>query len=350
MENKINDNLVVSLGEIMLRLKSPNNLRLLQNPEFEATFGGGESNVVGSLAYLGMNSRYVTALPHNDLGDNIIRYLQQYNVDTSAIIRKNGRLGIYFLEAGSGPRPSKVIYDRENSVISKVSYGDFDWDKVFAKATWFHITGITPAISEKAAELAIYAVKEAKRRGLTVSCDLNYRKKLWKYGKSPHEIMSVLMEYVDVVIANEEDIQKTLNFTLDVEIGKDTLETQKYERMVSKVVETYSHLSHVAITLRESISANHNNWSAMLYDNHTKQFHYSRKYQLTDIVDRVGGGDSFAAGLIFGLLTKNSAHDAINFAVAASALKHTIFGDLNLSTVEEVENLLQGGGHGRVQR
>ncbi len=340
----------VCLGEIMLRLNSLGHERLFQQPMLKAQFGGGEANVAISLAHFGEFARFVTALPSNQIGDNVLHYLAGFHVDTSSIIRKNDRLGIYFLETGSGPRPSKVIYDRAYSAISKAKSNDFNWDAIFHNAHWFHITGITPALSPSAAELSITAVKEAKKRGITVSCDLNYRSKLWKYGKEPHEIMRELVKFVDIIIANEEDIQKVLNFELEQQIGGVTLAKEKYKTLITRVMKAYPHLSYIGITLRESFSASRNDWSAILYTKKEDQIFESRKYHLTNIVDRVGGGDSFGAGLIYGLNHMNNPQDAVNFAVAASALKHTIPGDVNLVTVKEVETLMHGEGHGRVQR
>ena len=340
----------VTLGEIMLRLNSPGHERLFQQPLLKAQFGGGEANVAISLANFGESTRFVTALPSNQIGDKVVQYLAGFHIDTSAIIRKNDRLGIYYLETGSGPRPSKVIYDRAYSAISKAKVSEFNWDKVFENAHWFHITGITPALSATAAELSLQAVQEAKKRNITVSCDLNYRSKLWKYGKKPHEIMRELVKFVDVIIANEEDIQNVLNFELDQQIGGVTLAKEKYKALITRVVKTYPHLSHIGITLRESFSASHNDWSAILYSKKEDHIVESTKYHLTNIVDRVGGGDSFGAGLIYGLNHMDNGQDAVNFAVAASALKHTIPGDANLVSVQEVKALMQGEGHGRVQR
>ncbi len=347
---KTQNRFYVSLGEIMLRLNSIGHERLFQQPLLEARFGGGEANVAISLANFGESTRLVTALPSNQIGDKVLQYLAGFHIDTSSIIRKNDRLGIYFLETGSGPRPSKVIYDRAHSAISKANSDEFDWDLIFSDAHWFHITGITPALSLSAAELSLVAVKEAKKRNITVSCDLNYRSKLWKYGNKPHEIMRELVKYVDVIIANEEDIQKVLNFELDQQIGGVTLAKEKYRKLIARVLETYPHLQYIGITLRESFSADNNDWSAILYSKKEDQVFESIKYHLTYIVDRVGGGDSFAAGLIYGLNHMDNSQDAVNFAVAASALKHTIPGDANLVSVDEVKALMQGEGHGRVQR
>jgi 2-dehydro-3-deoxygluconokinase len=347
---KITAGYYVTLGEIMLRLNSPGHERLLQQPFLKAQFGGGEANVAISLANFGESTRFVTALPSNQIGDKVMQYLAGFHVDTSAIIRKNDRLGIYFLEIGSGPRPSKVIYDRAYSAISKAQADEFNWDEVFENAHWFHITGITPALSATAAELSLHAVKEAKKRNITVSCDLNFRKKLWNYGKTAPDIMKKLLPYIDVVIANEEDIQKSLGMALDQQIGGVTLAKEKYKTLIARVVKTYPHLSHIGITLRESFSATRNDWSAILYSKKEDQIFESSKYHLNNIVDRVGGGDSFGAGLIYGLNHMENSQDAVNFAVAASALKHTIPGDVNLVSVQEVKELMQGEGHGRVQR
>ncbi len=340
---------VVTLGEIMLRLKSPALERFMQSPALEATFGGGEANVAVSLANYGSDARFVTALPDNPLADACIRELRGFGVDTSEIIKvKGSRLGIYFLESGSNQRPSKVIYDRADSAIATVDPSLFDFDKIFEDADWFHISGITPAISKSGAELSIAAVKAAQRLGVTVSCDLNYRKNLWKYGVEAKEIMREITKYVDVVIANEEDCQKSLGIENGAAVESGKLDTEKYEALAKNVMETFPNVKKIAITLRESKSANHNDWSACLYNG--KEFFLSRKYSITDIVDRVGGGDSFSGGLIYGLRTYKDDKKALEFAVAASCLKHTIVGDYNRVTVAEVESLMGGDGSGRVQR
>lgn len=341
---------IVTFGEIMLRLKSPGFERLFQSPTLEATFGGGEANVAVSCASYGMDASYVTVLPDNDIGLACARELRGFGVDTRDIVYTSGRMGIYFVESGAVQRPSKVIYDRAGSAIAEAKPGDIDWKKAFAGASWFHITGITPAISDGARLLAIESVKAAKALGLTVSCDLNYRKNLWKYGKTASEVMPELAKYVDVVIANEEDVQKALGISAEsaasVEDGK--LDTGVYERIAKAVMNAYPNVSRVAITLRESKSANHNDWSACLYNG--KEFLLSRKYQITHIVDRVGGGDSFSGGLIYGLNTYSDDRSALEFAVAASCLKHSIPGDYNRVSVKEVEALMKGSGSGRVQR
>ena len=341
---------VVPFGEIMLRLKSPAYERLFQSPVLEATFGGGEANVSVSLANYGMDTAFVSVLPKGDIGDACIRELRGFGVDTSKIVRKDGRMGIYYLETGAVQRPSKVIYDRAGSTIAEAVSGDIDWDKALEGATWFHVTGITPAISEGAAALTMEAVKAAKARGLEVSCDLNYRKKLWKWGKKADEVMKELVKYVDTVIANEEDFQMSLGISAEsssaVEEGQ--INVELYKAIAAKAMAEYPNIKRVAITLRESKSANHNDWSACLYNG--KDFYLSRKYAITDIVDRVGGGDSFGGGLIYGLNTYDDEKTALEFAVAASCLKHTILGDYNRVSASEVESLMKGSGTGRVQR
>ncbi|HBR01096.1 MAG TPA: 2-dehydro-3-deoxygluconokinase [Ruminiclostridium sp.] len=339
---------VITFGEIMLRLKPPALERFFQSPSFEATFGGGEANVAVSLANFNMPVSYVTVLPENDIGNACIGELRKFGVDTSMIKKGPGRMGIYFLEAGANQRPSKVVYDREYSSIALAKPGDMNWEEIFNGAAWFHITGITPAISASAADLSLEAVKAAKKMGLKVSCDLNYRKNLWKYGKTAVEVMSKLTEYVDVVIANEEDCQKSLGIHVDVAVEKGELSTDIYEQLARKVLEKYPHLELVAITLRESRSADQNGWSACACDG--SKFYVSRKYEITDIVDRVGGGDSFSAGLIYGINKYADIGDALNFAAAASCLKHSINGDFNRVVVSEVEKLMGGDASGRVQR
>lgn len=340
---------VVTFGEIMLRLCPPEFDRFLQRPVFEATWGGGEANVAVALGNFGVPARYVTVLPpDNPLADAFIGELRRFNVDPSAIVRKPGRLGIYFVERGANQRPSKVVYDRSHSAISLAKPGDIDWDKAFDGAGWFHITGITPAISQGAAELALEGVRVAREKGLTVSCDLNYRKKLWNWGKSAKEVMTELFRYADVGIANEEDCQMALGIQVDVDVESGKLEIEQYKLLTEKVLEAFPNLQMMAITLRESYSASHNGWSACLHDR--KEFLVSRRYDVTHIVDRVGSGDCFAAGLIYGLLNLPSHKDALEFAVAASCLKHSISGDFARITVDEVMALVKGGGSGRVQR
>lgn len=332
----------------MLRLKSPGFERFFQTPRLEATFGGGEANVAVSLANFGIDAAFVTVLPDNPIGSACREELRKYWVDTSLIQYGEGRMGIYFLEAGANQRPSKVVYDRAGSSISIASEKAFDWEKVFEGADWFHLSGITPAISESAANLSWAAVNQARRMGVKISLDLNYRSKLWKYGKTAPEVMGELVKLVDFCVANEEDIQRSLGIEMDAGVESGVLETDKYKDLAQKVLDAYSNVEMVAITLRESLSASSNNWSACLHNR--KDFIISDKYQITDIVDRVGGGDSFASGLIYGLNTYDSLEAALNFAVAASCLKHSISGDFNLVRVPEVEALMKGNRSGRVQR
>jgi len=339
---------VVTFGEIMLRLKSPGFERLFQSPVLEATFGGGEANVAVSLANYGVDAAFVTALPDNDIADACIAELRRFGVDTSLIVRGAGRVGIYFLENGANQRASKVVYDRAGASISLAKPGDIDWKKAFSGANWFHITGITPAISASAAELSMEAVKTAREMGLTVSCDFNYRGKLWKYGKPAPEAMTELVQHVDIGIANEEDCQKSLGISVDVDVEGGALDTAKYQALTGKVLEAFPNLKLIAVTLRESRSADSNGWSACLNDRDA--FYLSRKYEITDIVDRVGGGDAFSGGLIYGLMNYESVEDALNFAAAASCLKHSISGDFNRVSVSEVTKLMGGDASGRVQR
>lgn len=339
---------VVTFGEIMLRLKSPGHERLLQSPVLEATFGGGESNVAQSLASLGLDVSYVTALPENSIAEACIGELRRSGVDTSNIVRKGSRIGIYILEAGANQRPSTVLYDRTGSAISEAQVGDFDWDAIFDGVDWFHFTGITPAISASAALLCLEAVQSARKNSVTVSCDYNFRKKLWNYGKSAPEVMRELVQYVDIGIANEEDCQKSLGIDFGPEVEGGQLESSRYKVIAEQVMSQFPNLKKQAITLRESFSADHNDWSGVLHTG--DRFLKSRKYSIRDIVDRVGGGDSFSAGLIYGLLTFEDDEKALEFAVAASCLKHSIPGDMNRVRVAEVENLLKGSGSGRVQR
>ena len=339
---------VLTFGEIMLRLKAPGHERFFQSPSLEATFGGGEANVAVSLANYGMDAAFLTVLPKNDIAEACIRELRYFGVDTSRILRGEGRMGIYYLQGGANQLPSKVVYDRAYSAIALAKPGDIDWDKAFDGVDWFHITGITPAISQSAADLSLAAVKAAKEMGVTVSCDLNYRKNLWKYGKEAKEVMSELTKYVDVAIANEEDFQKSLGISAKSDVESGELDRDVYKQIAQTAMDLYPNLKKVAITLRESKSADTNYWAACIYDG--KEFYVSRKYAITDIVDRVGGGDSFGGGLIYGLNTYATQAEALEFAVAASCLKHTISGDFNRVTVKEVESLMKGSGSGRVER
>lgn len=339
---------VLTFGEIMLRLRAPGHERFFQSNMMEATFGGGEANVAVSLANYGMDAEFFTILPENDLGSHCINEVRRFGVDTRKIQRGKGRMGIYFLESGANQLPSKVIYDRTGSSIALAKPGDVDWDRVFEGVDWFHITGITPAISESAMELSLESLKEAKEKGITVSCDLNYRKNLWKYGKEASEVMREIAKYVDVAIANEEDVQKSLEITANVDVESGELDREKYRALGDKVLKEYPNMHMIAITLRESHSADWNGWAACLNDG--KDFYVSKKYEIRDIIDRVGGGDSFAGGLIYGLNHFVSNQDALEFAVAASCLKHSIIGDFNRVSVSDVTKLMGGDGTGRVQR
>ena len=337
---------VVTMGEIMLRLSTPGYERFRTATSFDACYGGGEANVAVSLAGFGYDVSFVTKLPDNDIGDACIWALRARGVDTSKIVRGGDRIGIYYLETGASVRPSKVIYDRKHSAISEASAGEFDFDDIFTGCDWFHFTGITPAISDEAAVLTEQALIAAKKHGVTVSCDLNFRKKLWTSEKAK-TVMTRLMQYVDVCIGNEEDAEKVLGFKPgNTDVVSGSLELSGYQDIFRQMTETFG-FRYVVSSLRESISATDNRWSAAIYDGRT--FYHSKTYNL-HIVDRVGGGDSFAAGLIAGLLDGKSQEEALEFAVAASALKHTIPGDFNCVTREEAETLAQGDGSGRVQR
>ena len=339
----------LTFGEIMLRLKAPGQERFFQSPTLEATFGGGEANVAVSLANYDRDVAFLTVLPRNAIADECVKELRKFGVDTKRIVRTDkGRLGIYYLEGGANQLPSKVVYDRAYSAIALAKPGDIDWDRAFEGVDWFHITGITPAISESAMALSLESVREAKKRGITVSCDLNFRKNLWKYGKKAEEVMRELANFVDVAIANEEDVQKSLGITTDVVVESGSLDRMKYKALGDKVLATYPNMRMIAITLRESKSADSNGWAACLNDR--ERFYESRRYEINDIVDRVGGGDSFAGGLLYGLTTYDDRQKALEFAVAASCLKHSIIGDFNRVSVSDVEKLMGGDGTGRVQR
>ncbi|MCU0452698.1 MAG: sugar kinase [Bacteroidetes bacterium] len=338
---------IISFGELMLRLATPGFQRFVQTSSLEATFGGGEANVAVSLAHFGLDARFVTVLPKHEIGDAALNALRRYGVDTQHIVRSGDRIGIYFLESGASQRPSKVIYDRGGAAIAGVKPGMIPWKDVLNGAAWFHVTGITPALSALAADTTIEAVQAARAAGATVSCDLNFRKKLWSREKAG-DVMSKVCAHVDVLIANEEDAEMVFGIKAegsDVHAGK--VEADKYRSVADQLMKRFSSLKLVAITLRESLSASDNNWSAVAWDG--KQFTESRKYSIR-IVDRVGGGDSFGAGLIYGLTKEMPTQSALDFAVAASCLKHTIPGDFNHVSVAEVEELLKGGGSGRVQR
>ena len=341
--------IVITFGEIMMRLAPPGAERFLQSPQFLATFGGGEANVAVAVAGFGLPSRYVTVLPPaNPIVDAFLGELRRFRVDVSAVVRRKGRLGIYFVEPGANQRPSKVVYDREGSAIALAKPGDIDWKASLAGGAWFHITGITLALSQSAADLALEGMQAARAAGLTISCDLNFRKNLWKYGKTAKEVMPELFRLTDIGIANEEDCQAALGIETKADVHSGKLDPDHYRKLTGDVLAAYPNLKALAVTLRESYSASHNGWSACLNDR--KDFLLSRRYDITHIVDRVGGGDSFAGGLIFGLLSLPTHQEALDFAVAASCLKHSIPGDFNRFTREEVEQLIQGGGSGRVQR
>lgn len=341
---------VVTFGEIMLRLSPPDHLRFRQAARFDVTYGGGEANVAVSLANFGIESWYVTRLPDNDIGDACQNYLQQFGVKTDYILRGGERIGIYFLEHGAVQRGSKVIYDRAGSALATIKPGMIDWQTVFNGADWFHWTGITPAISEGAAIVCLEGVQAARGLGLKVSCDLNYRSKLWNWGKKAGEVMHELVENCDLAIGNEEDAAKVFNIHApDTDVTSGILNSDKYKTVCQELSNRFPNLKRIAITLRGSLSASHNTWSAVLWTN--GEIYFTSTYDITHIVDRVGGGDSFAAGLIYALNTNNyDEQRALDFAAAASALKHTISGDFNLVTVAEVEKLIEGDLSGRVSR
>ena len=343
---------VITFGEIMLRLSTPGYLRFSQARQFDATFGGGEANVAVSLANYGVDVGFVTRFPDNDIARSCIRDLRSYGVDTGSCITGGDRLGIYFLETGAVARPSKVVYDRAGSSIATIEPGMVDWDKVLEGAEWFHWTGITPALSQGAADVCLEAVRAANRLGLTVSCDLNYRKNLWKYGKKASEVMPALVEGCDIILGNEEDADKVFGIKpegFDVTSTAGSIDQGRFRSVAEQLMARFPRAKKVIITLRGSINANHNTWGGVLFDG--SKLYESPRYDITHIVDRVGGGDSFMGGLIYGLLNfKGDDQRALNFAVAASCLKHTIFGDFNQVTVAEVENLMKGDGSGRVSR
>lgn len=341
---------VVTFGEIMLRLSTPNYLRFAQAKDFVATYGGGEANVAVSLANYGISVDFVSRIPENDIGRVCLMELKKYGVGTEKIIHGGDRLGIYFLETGAVSRGSKVVYDREHSAISEIKSGMIDWEKVFEGVDWFHWTGITPAISQGAADVCLEAIKVANKLGVTVSCDLNYRKNLWKYGKKCSEVMPYLVAVTDIVLGNEEDAAMALNISPQgVDVTEGQVAGAAYKDVSKQIMAKFPRVKKVITTLRSSINANHNNWAGVLY-NGEKLFE-SKQYQITHIVDRVGGGDSFMGGLIYGLLTyKGDDQKALDFAAAASCLKHTIFGDFNQVTIDEVEKLMSGDASGRVAR
>ena len=343
---------VITFGEIMLRLSTPGYLRFGQARQFDATFGGGEANVAVSLANYGIDAAFVTRLPDNDIAKACIKDLRSYGVDTSKIVLGGDRVGIYFLETGAVARPSKVVYDRAGSAIATIQPGMIDWKKVFEGADWFHWTGITPALSQGAADVCLEAVRAANALGVTVSCDLNYRKNLWKYGKTAGEVMPALVEGCDIILGNEEDADKVFGIKpegFDVTATGGAIDQGRFRSVGEQLMKRFPRAKKVIITLRGSINANHNTWGGVLWDG--RKLYESPRYDITHIVDRVGGGDSFMGGLIYGLLSfPGDDQRALNFAVAASCLKHTIFGDYNQVTVAEVENLMKGDASGRVAR
>ncbi len=337
---------VITFGELMLRLAPQGYMRFVQADVYGATYGGGEANVAVSLANYGVDAAFVSKMPKHEIGQAGINSLRKYGVDTSLIARGGERVGIYYLEKGASQRPSKVVYDRAGSAIATAEEKDFDWDKIFDGADWFHFTGITPALGDNVAAITLQAVKAAKARGITVSCDLNYRKKLWSKEKAG-QVMAELCKYVDVCIANEEDAADVFGIhATGTDVTSGQVNHEGYKEVAQKLAERFG-FKKVAITLRTSISANDNKWAAMLYDG--KDYYFSKQYAV-HIVDRVGGGDSFGGGLIYACLQDFSAQDTIEFAVAASCLKHSIEGDYNLVSVDEVQKLAQGDGSGRVQR
>jgi len=337
---------VVSFGEIMMRLATPNFLRFVQTKSFDVTYAGAEANVAVSLANFGLEASFVTKLPKNEFGIAVLRYLRQYNVDTSHIIFGEGRLGVYFLETGYSQRPSKVIYDRANSTFALSKPEEYDWDRIFDNADWFHFTGITPALGDNLVQACLDALKKAKEKGITVSCDLNYRAKLWSQEKA-RQVMPQLVKYVDVLFANEEDAEKVFGIKADESnVVEGKLSLKGYEQVCRRLKERFG-FKRVAISLRESIVANLNGWSGVLLDGDD---FYSAKQYTVHIVDRVGAGDSFSAGIIHGFLTGMKPQETLEFAVAASCLKHTIVGDFNEVTLDEVKSLMKGSGSGRVVR
>ncbi|MBO4809470.1 MAG: sugar kinase [Lachnospiraceae bacterium] len=337
---------VITFGEIMLRLAPEGYYRFVQAEKYGATYGGGEANVSVSLANFGLDTAFVTKLPKHEIGQAGVNSLRRFGVDTSYIVRGGDRVGIYYLEKGASQRPSKVIYDRAGSAIATAKKEDFDWNKIFEDAEWFHFTGITPALGDEIAEICLEACKAAKAKGITVSCDLNYRNKLWSKEKAG-EVMAKLCEYVDVCIANEEDANDVFGIKAkDTDVTTGKVNHEGYKDVAKQLADRFG-FKKVAITLRGSISANDNNWAAMLYDG--SDYYFSKNY-LIHIVDRVGGGDSFGAGLIYSMINNYGSQETIEFAVAASCLKHSIEGDFNMVTVDEVKKLAGGDGSGRVQR
>lgn len=340
---------VVTFGEIMMRLATPDQLRFAQTTSLETSYGGAESNVAVSLAKFGLNATYVTRLPKNDFGEAAIAELKKHDVNTKSIVRGGDRIGIYFLESGAVSRGSKVVYDRANSALATIQPGMIDWDTVFEGADWFHWTGITPAVSEGAAAVCKEAILKAAEKGLTISTDLNFRAKLWNWGKTATEVMEELVSHCDVILGNEEDADKVFGIKAEGDVTAGHVKAEAYESVCQQLKAKFPQASKIIVTLRGSISASHNTWSGVLWNG--EKLLIGTEYDITDIVDRVGAGDSFMAGLIYGLKTwPNDDQKALEFAVAASCLKHTIKGDFNLVTKDEVEKLIAGDASGRVAR
>ncbi len=339
---------VITFGEILLRLKTPGYERFFQSQTLEATFGGAEANVAASLSNYGLMASHVTAMPDNEISEASIGELRRFGVETDFINKQGERLGTYYLEVGAPQPPSRVIYDRAYSSLSQAKVGDFNWEEIFEGATWFHTSGITPAISQSAADLTLEAMKQAQKMGLTVSLDLNFRGKLWNYGKTARDVMPELAVNADIVIAGREDCQKCLGVDVDITAEEDISVLGHFEALSEKMLIVFPNLNSLAITLRQSISANYHRWSACMRD--SEGFYSTDIYKIKNIIDRVGGGDSFASGLIYGLNSYEGKQEALEFAVAASCLKHSIPGDINRISVDEVVSLMQGASTGRVQR
>ncbi|MFZ2054279.1 MAG: sugar kinase [Candidatus Aminicenantales bacterium] len=339
---------IATFGEIMLRLSPPGYEKLFQSPALAARFGGGEANVAVSLAVFGHRVRYISVCPANEIGDAAVAELRKWGVETDYILRRGKRLGTYYAESGSNQRAGRIIYDREHSGMAEVAVGDIDWDAALADVDWFHTTGITPALSAAAAELTVQAVRKAGEKGITVSLDLNFRAKLWNYGKTAPEVMAEIVPFVDVAIGNEEDCQKSLGMAVEADVGSGSLPSAAYAKLTAAVLDRFPNLRLAAITLRESRSADHNIWSAVLRSK--EKLYQGPRYAITDIIDRIGSGDAFAAGLIHGLHLFGDEEKALAFAVAASCLKHSLPGDFSLFTERDVLALMHGEKSGRIQR
>lgn len=339
---------IITLGEIMLRLTPPGIERFLQSPELETSFAGGESNTAISLARLGLDVAFITALPDNAIGDACVQFFQSYGVDTSLILRQGERMGVYFVEFGAGQRPSQVIYDRAHSAMAEASPGSFDWDVVFDGVSWFHVTGITPAISQSAADLTLAAVQAAHEHNVNISCDTSYRNKLWQYGKNPIQVMPHIVDYVNMIFANLEDCELSYGLNLTEAETEGKSEAERNHCIAEKMFATFPNLQYQVFTHREGFSARHNAWGASLYNG--ESLIINPRFDIKHIVDRLGGGDALAAGLIYGLHTGMSDQDALAFAAAAACLKHSIARDINLVSISEIEKLIKGDASGRVQR